>query len=148
METYKGKFKPKNPEKYSGDPTNIIYRSLWERKCMVKFDENPNVLEWRSEEVAIPYLSPIDNRVHRYFPDFIIKVITKEGSKKTYMIEVKPKSQTKEPKKKKKITKAYLREVTEWGKNSAKWKAAEDYCSDRGWEFKILTEDEIFGKNR
>lgn len=113
---------------------------------MVKFDESPNVLEWKSEEVAIPYLSPIDNRIHRYFPDFIIKVLTKDGSKKTYMIEVKPKAQTKEPKKKKKITKGYLREVTEWGKNSAKWRAAEDYCSDRGWEFKILTEDEIFGK--
>lgn len=148
MQTYKGKFKPKNPQKYNGDPTNIIYRSLWERKCMVKFDENPNVLEWRSEEIAIPYISPIDNKIHRYFPDFLIKVVTKEGSKKTYLIEVKPKSQTKEPKKKKRITQAYLREVTEWGKNSAKWKAAENYCFDRGWEFKILTEDEIFGKNR
>lgn len=147
METYKGKFKPKNPEKYKGDPTNIIYRSLWERKCMVKFDESPNVIEWRSEEVAIPYLSPLDNRVHRYFPDFIIKVVTKDGSKKVYMIEVKPKQQTKEPKKKSRVTKGYIREVTEWGKNSAKWKAAEEYCLDRGWEFKILTEDDIFGKN-
>jgi hypothetical protein len=87
---YKGKFKPKFPRKYKGDPTNIIYRSLWERHCMVYFDQNPNILKWCSEEVIIPYKSPIDGRWHRYFPDFLIQVKTKEGNIDTILIEVKP----------------------------------------------------------
>ena len=145
---YKGRFSPKNPKKYAGDPTNIIYRSLWELKVMRYLDENTNILEWRSEEIAIPYISPVDNRVHRYFPDFIIKARLPDGRTQTMMIEVKPKKQTKEPQKKKRITKAYITEVTTWGVNQAKWKAAEEYCLDRGWIFKILTEDEIFRNNK
>ena len=143
METYKGKFKPKNPEKYKGDPTNIIYRSLWERKCMVKFDESPNIIEWRSEEVAIPYLSPLDNRVHRYFPDFIIKVREKSGETKTYVVEVKPKRQTRPPVTKSKTTKSYIHECKTYAVNQAKWKYAKEYCEDRLIEFKIITEDEL-----
>jgi hypothetical protein len=143
MKTYKGKFSPKNPKKYAGDPTNIVYRSLWERKVMVYLDENVNVIEWKSEETIVPYRSPIDNRVHRYFPDFIVKVITKDGSTKTMMLEVKPKAQTKEPKLQSKKTKRYITEVTTWGVNQAKWKAAIEYCKDRDWEFKLITEDEL-----
>jgi len=143
MKTYKGRFSPKSPQKYKGDPTNIIYRSLWERKLMVYLDENPNVLEWNSEEIIIPYKSPIDNRFHRYFPDFWAKVRAKDGSMKTMILEVKPKAQTKEPKRKKRVTKQYVNEVTTWGVNQAKWHAATEYCLDRGWEFKILTEDEL-----
>jgi len=145
---YKGRFSPKNPKKYAGDPTNIIYRSLWELKVMRYLDENTNILEWRSEEIAIPYISPLDNRYHRYFPDFIIKAKLPDGKTQTMMIEVKPKQQTKEPQKKKRITKGYITEVTTWGVNQAKWKAAEEYCLDRGWIFKILTEDEIFRNNK
>jgi hypothetical protein len=148
MKYYKGRFSPKNPSKYVGDPTNIIFRSLWELKVMKYLDENTNVLEWRSEEIAIPYVSPVDNRYHRYFPDFIIKVKVAENKSQTMMIEVKPKAQTKEPVKKKKITKQYITEVTTWGVNQAKWKAAEEYCLDRGWTFKILTEDEIFKNDK
>lgn len=144
----KSKFKPKNPKKYIGDPTNIICRSSWERKVCIYLDENTNILEWRSEEIAIPYISPLDNRYHRYFPDFIIKAKLPDGKTQTMMIEVKPKQQTKEPQKKKRITKAYITEVTTWGVNQAKWKAAEEYCLDRGWIFKILTEDEIFRNNK
>lgn len=139
---YKGRFSPKNPKKYKGDPTNIIYRSLWERKVMVYLDENDNVIEWGSEEVIIPYRSPEDNRIHRYFPDFIVKAKTVDGVK-TMILEVKPKNQTKEPKKQKKVTKRYITEVLTWGKNQAKWKAAEEFCLDRGWEFKIITEDHL-----
>lgn len=148
MKYYKGRFSPKNPSKYVGDPTNIIFRSLWELKVMKYLDENTNVLEWRSEEIAIPYVSPVDNRYHRYFPDFIIKVRVSENKSQMMMIEVKPKAQTKEPVKKKKITKQYITEVTTWGVNQAKWKAAEEYCLDRGWTFKILTEDEIFKNDK
>lgn len=143
MKTYKGRFSPKNPEKYKGDPTNIIYRSLWERKVMVYLDENPNVIEWNSEEIIIPYISPVDNRPHRYFPDFWVRARSKDGLTKTMLLEVKPKAQTKEPKKKSKVTKKYITEVMTWGVNQAKWKYAQEYCLDRGWEFKILTEDEL-----
>lgn len=140
---YKGRFQPKNYKKYKGDPTNIIYRSLWELRAMKYFDENPNVLEWQSEEIAIPYVSPVDNRVHRYFPDFIVKVRQPDGKTKTLMLEVKPAVQTKEPKKKKRITQKYITEVTTWGVNQAKWKYAKEYCLDRGWEFKLVTEKEL-----
>ena len=144
---YKGRFSPNNPKKYKGDPTNIIFRSLWERKVMSYLDENPNVVEWSSEEIIIPYISPIDNKRHRYFPDFLIKVKRVDGSTKTMLIEVKPKYQTTEPKTQKRKTRQYINEVMTWGMNTAKWKYAEEYCLDRGWEFKILTEDEIFGKS-
>ena len=92
--SYKGKYQPSNPKKYKGDPTNIIYRSLWERKFMVYCDSNQNILEWGSEELALPYRSPIDNKIHRYFPDFYIKVKESTGQIKKYLIEIKPKSPT------------------------------------------------------
>ena len=142
---YKGKFTPKNPKKYIGDPTNIIFRSLWERRVMTYLDENINVLEWSSEEMAIPYISPKDNRYHRYYPDFLTKVKGPNGTTRTLIIEVKPKNQTMEPKVQKRKTKQYINEVITWGVNQAKWNAANEYCLDRGWEFKIMTEDEIFG---
>lgn len=107
------------------------------------FDENVNILEWSSEEIAIPYRSPMDNQIHRYFPDFIIKTKTKSGKISTIMIEVKPKKQTIQPEKTNKITKKYLTEVATWGVNQAKWKAAQEYCSERLWHFKILTEDQL-----
>lgn len=140
---YKGKFTPKNPKKYTGDYKNIIYRSSWEAKFMNWCDTNSNVMSWSSEEIIIPYKSPVDNRYHRYFVDFFIKLRTSDGSIKAYLIEVKPKKQTKEPEKKKRVTKQYIQEVVTWGVNQAKWKAATEYCLDRGWEFKILTEDEL-----
>lgn len=143
--SYKGKYQPSFPKKYKGDPTNIVYRSLWERKFMVYCDTNDNVLEWFSEEIAVPYRSPIDNKIHRYFPDFYIKVKESNGSIKKYIIEIKPKKQTVEPQVKKRKTKGYIYEVYEYAKNQAKWKAAEEFCKDRGYEFKILTEDNLFG---
>ena len=140
--SYKGKYKPSNVKKYKGDPTNVIYRSLWERRFMVYCDKNEDVLEWGSEEICLPYRSPVDNRVHRYFPDFYIKV--KESNKiKNYLIEIKPKKQTAPPKKPKRQTKGYLREAYEYAKNQAKWKAANEYCKDRMWEFKVMTEFEL-----
>ena len=141
--SYNGKYKPSNPKKYKGDPTNIIYRSLWERKFMVYCDNQTKILEWGSEEIVLPYRSPIDNKVHRYFPDFYIKVKESNGKIKRYIIEIKPKKQTVEPKMKKKKTKGYIYEVYEYAKNQAKWKAAEEFCKDRMWEFKVLTEDEL-----
>ena len=141
--SYKGKYRPSYPKKYKGDPTNIIYRSLWERKFMVYCDKNEKILEWGSEEIALPYRSPIDNRIHRYFPDFYVKEQLSDGSIKKYLVEIKPKRQTIEPIPKKRKTKGYIYEVVEYAKNQAKWKAARDFCEDRQWEFKVLTEDEL-----
>lgn len=145
MATYKGIFKPKNPQKYKGDPTNIIYRSRWELLVMGRFDSDPNVIWWSSEETIIPYRSPLDNRIHRYFVDFTAKLNTFDGKTKTVLIEVKPASQTVPPVIQESKTKSrkYINEVMRWGINSAKWKAAKEYCKDRGYEFMIMTEKEI-----
>jgi hypothetical protein len=141
--SYKGKYQPSFPKKYKGDPTNIVYRSLWERKFMVYCDNNDRILEWGSEEIALPYRSPVDNKVHRYFPDFYIKVKESNGEIKKYLIEIKPKKQTIEPIPQKRKTKGYIYEVYEYAKNQAKWKAAEEFCKDRQWQFKVITEDEL-----
>ena len=140
---YRGKYYPSFPRKYKGDPTNIIYRSLWERKFMVYCDKNTKILEWWSEEIALPYISPHDSRVHRYFPDFYIKVQENTGKIKRFLIEVKPLKQTTKPKKPKRQTKGYIREAFEYARNQAKWKAAREYCADRMWEFKVITEKEL-----
>ena len=141
--SYKGKYYPSYPRKYKGDPTNIIYRSLWERKFMVYCDKNESILEWASEEISIPYRSPVDNRGHRYFPDFYMKVKERGGKVKRYVIEVKPAKQTKPPVKPKRQTKGYIREAYEYAKNQAKWKMAREFCADRQWEFKVVTEKEL-----
>jgi hypothetical protein len=142
-ETYKSRYYPSFPKKYKGDPNNIICRSSWERKMCRWCDLNENVLQWGSEEFSIPYVSPIDNRVHKYFPDFIVKLRENSGRTKTYVIEVKPKKQTRPPKPGKRKTKSFIYETMEYAKNQAKWKAAEEFCADRMIEFKIITEDEL-----
>lgn len=139
---YKGFFKPKNYKKYRGDPSNIIYRSRWELKLMTYLDSHPDVIEWSSEEFFIPYRSPIDNKIHRYFPDFYVKRKNKAGKTETLIIEVKPLKQTKPPETEKR-TKRYIQEVMTWGINSSKWKCAEEFCKDRGWKFQIMTEKEL-----
>ena len=135
---YRGKYKPRCPYKYKGDPTKIIYRSLWERKFMIYCDTNPNILEWGSEEIIIHYVSPIDGTPHRYFPDFYIKTLNEDK----FLVEIKPKAQTKPPKKRKR-TSRYLYEIKTWGVNQAKWEAADAVCKRNGWKFIILTEDHL-----
>ena len=141
---YQGKFKPKKPKKYKGDPTQIVYRSLWEKKFMEYCDLTESIDQWQSEEFWIPYKNPIDNRTHRYFPDFFIKYKDKTGVKRSMVIEVKPKRQCKEPvRNPKRKTQAWYYEVKAWVINQAKWKAAQNYCADRKYEFKIMTEDDL-----
>ena len=140
---YRGRYYPTHPKKYKGNPSNIIYRSLWERKFMVYCDKNDRILEWGSEEFFIPYRSPLDGKVHRYFPDFYVKVKTKQGTTKKWVVEVKPKIQTRPPKMPKRKTKKYINEVRNWAINDAKWKNAIEYCNDRNMEFIIITEDEL-----
>lgn len=141
---YQGIFRPNNPGKYKGDPTNIVYRSRWELVLMGHLDKHPDVIQWASEEVIIMYRSPIDNRVHRYFPDFYVKKKNASDNKiSEVLIEVKPKVQTKPPSVQKKPNKRYLTEVKTWGVNSAKWDAARKYCDAKGWDFMIITEDHL-----
>ena len=143
MTTYKGYFRPRNPNKYKGNPSNIIYRSRWESVAMSRFDTDPNVVEWSSEELFVPYRSPIDGKIHRYFPDFIIKIKNKNGLIETKMLEIKPYAQTKPPEKQSNVTRRYITEVKTWGVNEAKWKAAMEFCTDRKWSFHIITEREL-----
>jgi hypothetical protein len=135
---YKGKFRPENYKKYKGDYTKITYRSGWELKFMKYLDRQPNVLSWSSEEVIIPYKSPIDNKWHRYYPDFWVK--TKQGET---LVEIKPKKQTRPPKLNPKNKRRYLNEVKTWGINEAKWKAAVSVCETKGWKWQIMTEDTL-----
>ena len=111
---------------------------------MVYCDTNDNVLEWGSETVIIPYVSPWDGKVHRYFPDFIIKAKQTNGKTKNFIIEVKPKYQCKSPPEiPKRKTKKWFNDVKNWTINQAKWKHANEFCIDNGMEFKILTEDQL-----
>ena len=144
--SYSGKFKPKNYKKYKGDPTNVFYRSLWERRFMVYCDNNPNILEWGSEEIIIPYKSPLDKKVHRYFPDFFVKYKNSSGKIIREIIEVKPKRHLSPPKEPKRKTKRYLGEVNTYIINQAKFKAAEEFCKDRKLGFRILTEEHLVPK--
>jgi len=140
--SYKGKFTPQNPQKYAGDATNIIWRSTWERKVMDWLDQSESVVYWSSEELAIKYFNPVDNKIHRYFPDFIVKVKKKNGTVMTHVVEVKPEYQTKQPVRKRQ-TQKFINEYITYTINQSKWKAATEFCKDRGWEFRILTEKNL-----
>ena len=145
MTTLKGRFKPQNPRKYKGDPTNIIYRSSWELKFMKFCDLREDILQWQSEEFAIPYKHPIDGKFHRYFPDFLVKVKTASNQIETWVVEIKPYAQTREPKKTEsnRITKRYINEVRTYAINKYKWDYAEAWCKDRNYKFVIFTEKEL-----
>lgn len=139
---YRGTFYPKHPLKYKGDPNKIIYRSSWEVRVMKYLDENDGVVWWASEEMNVKYISPVDGRVHRYFPDFIVKVRRKDNSSTIFMLEVKPEAQTKlrQPKR---VTKQYVNEAATYAVNQAKWKYAEEFCKDHGWVFRVVTEKDL-----
>lgn len=143
MASYKGKYHLSNSKKYIGDSKNVIYRSLWERRFMIYCDTNEQILEWSSEEIFIRYYDPTSKKIRRYFPDFYIKYKDSDGKIKKALIEIKPFRQTQEPKVQKRKTKSYIYEVVEYAKNQAKWDAAKEWCIDRGWEFKVLTESDL-----
>jgi hypothetical protein len=140
----KRSYLPKNPEKYMGSPTNIIMRSSWETKFAIWCDMNPNVLNWNSEQTVVPYICGTDNRPHRYFVDFTITVKNQRGETKKYMVEIKPFKETQPPKEPKRKTKNYKEAVLTFIKNKSKWEAATIYAKQRGMEFIILTEKELF----
>ena len=147
---YSGKFRPKNPQKYKGDPTKIVWRSLWELKFFRRCDEHPDILEWQSEEIAIPYMNPVKGKTSRYFPDVVVKKRISATEHVMLMIEIKPKKQTRPPDASRKnntptgrVSRRYLNEAAAYAVNEAKWKAAQRYCRERNWTFLIFTEDEI-----
>lgn len=142
-DTYRGIFAPRNPRKYLGDVTNIVYRSSYELRFMNWCDLNDNVLQWGSEEVVIPYVSPMDNKIHRYFVDFFIKIRNKHGAIKKYLIEVKPYRFTQEPVVPQRKTKRFITEVYQWAVNNAKWDAARTVADRNGWSFMLITEKDL-----
>tara|TARA_R100001015_G_scaffold12869_1_gene5586 strand:- start:203 stop:646 length:444 start_codon:yes stop_codon:yes gene_type:complete len=142
-ESIKSRYTPIYPSKYQGNAKYIICRSSWERKFCQWCDMNNSIISWASEEFSIPYVSPKDNRVHKYYPDYLIKVKEKNDMIKTYVVEVKPYKQTRPPKTPKRKTKSYLTECVTYAVNQAKWKAAKEFCEDHRIEFKVVTEKEL-----
>ena len=140
--TYKGVFKPKNPTKYNGNSDNIVYRSSWEVRVMKWLDDHPQVIWWASEELVIPYYNPVDQKMHRYFPDFIVKMKDNSGKIMTHIWEVKPHAQTQQPVRKRK-TQKFINESVTYVVNQAKWKAADEFCHEHGWKFSVLTEHQL-----
>jgi hypothetical protein len=140
---YNGLFKIKNPKKYKGNHKNIVWRSQWELSYMMKLDHDPNVLEWASEEIKIPYTDKATGRLHMYYPDFWVKKKLPNGNVKTFLIEIKPMAQVKKPQRGKKSEKVFLNEVLRYGKNIGKWESAKRFCDKKGWEFIILTEVDL-----
>jgi hypothetical protein len=139
FKTYKGRYLPRNPEKYIGDANNIIYRSNWEQRLFYRLDVDPGVARWASEEFSIPYLNPIDNKIHRYFPDVYVENVNGEK----FVIEIKPSQQTRVPEKPSKNSKKYITEVSTYLINKSKWLAADKFCEEKGWQFKIITEKDL-----
>mgnify|MGYP001275583247 CR=1 FL=1 len=139
---HQGHYKAINPEKYAGNPDQIIYRSSWEAKVFSWLDNHPDVILWGSEELVIPYWDSVQNKKRRYFPDIIVKMRQKSGNVATYVIEIKPEYQTKQPVKKRK-TQTFIDETLTYVNNQSKWNAAKKFCEDKGWNFIIITEKSL-----
>jgi len=136
-----GTYKPKNSAKYIGKE-QPVYRSGWELKFFRWCDDNVNVKEWSSESIIIPYVSPIDGKVHRYYIDGVVAIQEGQNIVK-YIIEIKPSSQVTPPVPGKKKKSTLIYENSRWIQNQAKWKAAREWCQKKGYKFLILTEKEL-----
>ena len=137
--SYKGRYTLKHPEKYIGDAKKIVYRSLWERQAFKWCENNPIVKAWNSEEIVEPYKSSVDKKLHRYFVDLLIQM----EDKSTYLVEIKPKKETKPPKKPKRKSKRYINEQLTFIKNQDKWEAASEFADYKGWKFQVWTEETL-----
>ena len=142
--TLQGKFRPRNPEKYKGDYGNILYRSSWELKFMEWCDSNSQIICWGSEETRVRYFDPVRKKTRTYFPDFYVKLERHDGVIVEELVEVKPAKQVRGPvQNPKRKSKAWLSEVYTYTTNMAKWKAAAEWCEDRGMSFRLITEHDI-----
>jgi hypothetical protein len=137
-----GYYTPKHPEKYIGDVNKIIYRSSYELEVNQFFDNNPRVLKWASEEIAIPYFNPVKHKVANYYPDYYVKYVTKDGEVIEEIVEIKPHQQTRRSASRNSRTKLY--EDLTYAVNMAKWEAATAWCEKRGFKFRVVTERKIF----
>lgn len=146
--SYKGKYKVKYPHKYLGDHTTVTFRSLLERSFMVYLEESPNVVSWNSEEIVVPYYSPFDGKMHRYFVDFFVRIKDASGQTKELLIEIKPEKQCSAPVKKNQLKRTFMRETYTYGVNQAKWAAATKFAAARGWKFIVLTEKDVHDKKQ
>lgn len=142
--TYKGTWKPRHPEKYVGDASNITYRSSWEVKFMNYCDSRDDIVEWSSEEVVLPYFDPVQNKMRRYFVDFWMKVKQPDGSTKKFLVEIKPDKFTRPPAPPKRKTRQFVEEALQYATNNAKWEAATKICEENDMEFVILTENHLY----
>lgn len=134
----RGRFIPKNPQKYVGNVNNILWRSSWELAFMKWLDQNPSILRYGSEELAIPYLNPIDLKVHRYFPDIVVLYKHKDGSIRKEIVEIKPYKETVP------TPKMTERDAQALMVNQAKWKAAADFAALHGSSFRVITEKTLW----
>ena len=142
--TLQGKFRPRNPDKYKGDVSEILYRSSWELEFMKWCDKCEQVILWQSEEKRISYYDPIRRKHRTYFPDFLVKYKTHDGEIRVEMVEIKPLRQVKGPNPQpKKKTRGWLNEINTFVTNNAKWEAAEKYCKSKDWKFRLLTEKNV-----
>ena len=139
---YSGRFTPLNPQKYKGNVRNIVYRSSWEHRFMGYCDKNKDVLEWGSEEIVIYYRS-VDNKIHRYYPDFYMKVKQSNGTYKKFVVEIKPKAQTVKPKRPLRESRVYKNALLTYERNRRKWSTAYAWCNKHNMNFLILTEDHL-----
>lgn len=139
-----GRYIPRNPAKYRGNPSNIIYRSSWERNFLRWCDSKREIVGWASEELVIPYQSPLDGKMHNYFVDFVVWALTRNGVQK-YAVEIKPKAECRPPKppRKRSLYESYRKRVETYEVNQAKWKYAKAWCEANGFKFLILTENEL-----
>ena len=140
---YRGRYQVKNIGKYKGDAGRVTYRSGLELRFMNYLDRHQDVLEWSSEEVVVPYRSPLDSKLLRYFVDFYVKRRTRDGNIEIALVEIKPKYQCGPPVAKSRKTRRFIMESRTWAINKTKWDAASDFCARRGWKFIVLTEKDI-----
>lgn len=147
MRYNQGYYQLQNAEKYIGDPSQIVFKSSWERKFCTYCDINPNILKWGSEVATIPYIGP-DQKTHRYHIDFYIETANHEtGVNNKILVEVKPHGETLMPKPPTKSTakamESYEYSLKMYQKNLYKWAAAKQYAIERGMKFMIITENQL-----
>ena len=143
------KFIPINKEKFKSKTPWAVCRSSWEEKMCRFLDNNPYVVEWASEPLFINYIDITQKdykgmpKKRKYYPDFLCKILNKENKTDIWLIEIKPYKETIPPRKGNKSKKTQIYEAKTYSVNSAKWRAAENYCNKRGWFFKIITEKQL-----
>ena len=132
----KGYYFPLHPEKYASENKTIIYKSSLEQRFMLYLDKNPGVRWWKYEPYPLKYFDASTNKVRKYYIDFIVCV--KGNPDKIFYCEVKSKKETLKPKNPKNIKENLL-----YLKNLSKWSAATRYCKEKGYDFKLITEDQL-----